>query len=98
MENVSDVSGFKIIIERSNILGSEDQQLDAILKCYFAGMCDGYQLLSILSKRFINDEYGSFDSPSSELNSLYDKYLAPKLELTEQQLINKVIEFAKSRI
>lgn len=53
------------------------------------------QLKYILESYFLCQEYGGFESSDEELDQIYERYQAPKLELEEHELLGEIENYIK---
>lgn len=47
-----------------------------------------YQLKLALERFYLCEEYGGFECPDEEINQIYDSYQAPKLVLSDEELLS----------
>lgn len=69
-----------------------------IMATYKAGKCSSQQLVYLLREHFLDQEYSGFCSSNVELDSIYERYQAPKLELSETELESEIVQFVGRHI
>ena len=92
----NDAVALNNFVEKLGLFEEKEIVLAKIIGTYKLEMCSSAQLIKLMEKYFIDDEYGGFDSSNKELDEIYDKYQAPKLMFGEKQLENEVIRFVEN--
>lgn len=85
-------------VEKLELFSDAEEILLGIFKTYRNGCCNSKHLVDLLEIYFLNEEYGGFYSPNKSLNDIYERYLAPKLELSKKELEIEISGFVAKNI